>query len=255
MTRYVTDTVKESYYWESSFATVATSIVVPVIDRNGDTVIVAFPVTIEPSTTHYGSPSTSTPVVEATSGPSSGYNFGRCTNPGIVYGYGFDGQSQFAFKPADQKQFPHGASLDIASVESFICKRLQDTCHATPEAEKTCDEAFDAYSGLAGQNAADVWNIALGLPNAGNALTTTTTTVTWTELSWSGPTSIKNATTTSQGLGHVGTVTATITSTAGGSGNGNVDGGGSPFSLARRECPRVLYLALVVPLVIFVLCS
>ena len=190
-------------------------------------------------------------------GPGSGYNFGRCTNPGIVYGYGLDGQSQFAFTPADQKQFPHGASLDIASVESFICKRLQDTCHATPEAEKACNEAFDAYSGLAGQNAADVWNIALGLPNAGKSLTTATTTVTRTELSSSGPTSIKTTTTTGQGLGlgYGGTVTATVTSTVGGSGNGNVDGGGSPFSLARRECPRVLSLALVVPLVIFVLCS
>jgi hypothetical protein len=257
MTRYVTDTVTESYYWESSFAAVATSIVVPVIDSNGHIVIVAFPVTIEPSTTLYGSPSTSTPDVEATSSPASGYDFGSCTNPGIVYGYGLDGQSQFAFTPADQEQFPYGASPDIASVESFICKRLQDTCHATPEAEKACNEAFDAYSGLAGQNAADVWNIALGLPNIGEALTTTTTTVTWTELSTSGPTSIKTATTTTQvlGLGYVGTVTATVTSTVGGSGNGNEDGGGSPFSLARRERPRVPSLAIVVPLAIFVLCS
>jgi hypothetical protein len=260
MTRYVTDTVTESYYWQSTFGTVATTIVVPVTDSNGHTVIVAFPVTIEPSTTIYGSPSTSTPDVEATSSPNSGYNFGSCTNPGIVYGYGLDGLSQYAFEPADQKQFPHGPSPDIASVESFICERLQDTCHATAEAQKACNEAFDAYSGLAGQNAADVWNIALGLPSARQALTTTTTTVTWTALSTSGPTSITTTTTATQdpGLGYQATMTATVTSTVGAggsSGNGNADGGGSPFSLASRERPRVLSLTLVALFVIFVLCS
>lgn len=259
MTRYVTDTVTDSYYWQGTFGTVATTIVLPVTDSNGHTVIVAFPVTIEPSTTIYGSPSTSTPDVEATSSPTSGYNFGRCSNPGIVYAYGLDGESQYAFEPADQKQFPHGASADIASVESFICQRLQDNCDATADAQKACNEAFEAYSGLAGQNAADVWNIALGLPTMRPVLTTTTTTVTWTGLSTSGPTSITTTTTTTQdqGLGDSGTITATATATVGAGGNSgldNPDGGGSPFSLASRECPRVLSLALTALFVISILC-
>jgi hypothetical protein len=70
MTGYVADTMTESYYWQSTFSTVATTIVVPVTESNGHTVIVAFPVTIEPSSTVFGSPSTSTPDVEATSSPT-----------------------------------------------------------------------------------------------------------------------------------------------------------------------------------------
>jgi hypothetical protein len=264
VTNYVTDTVTESYYWQSTFGTIATTVVVPVTGSDGRTLIVAFPVTIEPSTTIYGSPSTSTPEVEATSGPTSGYNFGSCSNPGIVYGYGLDGESQYAFEPADQNQFPRGASPDIASVESFICKHLRDKCHATAEAQNACDDAFIAYSGLAGQNAADVWNIALGLPATTQVFTTTTLTVTWTASStsslMSSVTPVTTTTTTTQGraLGDPVTITATVTTTvgqAGSSGNTNSDGGGSPFSMAIRECPQVLSLGLVLFFVIIaILC-
>jgi hypothetical protein len=238
VTSYVTDTVTESYYWQSTFGTIATTVVVPVTGSDGHTLIVAFPVTIEASTTIYGSPSTSTPYIQATSSPTSGYNFGSCSNPGIFYGWGLDGESQYAFEPADQNQFPHGASPDIATVESFICNRLRAPCNATAEAQNACNDAFNAYSGLAGQNAADVWNIALGLPPTTQALTTTTLTVASTASSTSSLTfsftSVTTTTTTTpvQGLGDPATITATVTSTVGpggSSGSANADGGGSPF--------------------------
>lgn len=284
VTSYVTDTVTQSYYWQSSFATIATTVVIPVTDSNGRTVIVAFPVTIEPSTTIYGSPSTSTPPdARATSNPTSTstasiYNFGTCSNPGIVYGYALDGESQYSFEPADQSQFPRGASPDIASVESFICRRLCDKCDASDEAQQACNDAFNAYSGLAGQNAADVWNIALGLPVTTLPVTTTTVTVLWTAAASASaststststsittdlPTTTATATTTTTrrplGLGDPGTLTATVTSTivpGVSSGHPNADGGGSPFdpqNFATQWRPEMLSGGMVLLAVIFAL--
>lgn len=270
VTSYVTDTVTQSYYWQSSFATIATTVVIPVTDSNDRTLIVAFPVTIEASTTIYGSPSTSTPP-EAQ--PTSVYNFGTCSNPGIVYGYALDGESQYSFEPADQSQFPRGASPDIASVESFICRRLRDKCDASDEAQRACNDAFNAYSGLAGQNAADVWNIALGLPVTTLPVTTTTVTVFWTaaaststSITVNSPTATATATvtatTTTQrplGLGDPGTLTATVTSTIAGevsSGNPNAEGSGSPFdfqSFATQWRPEMLSGGMVLLAVIFTL--
>ena len=278
VTSYVTDTVTQSYYWQSSFATFATTVVIPVTDSNDRTVIVAFPVTIEPSTTIYGSPSTSIPPeAQATSNPTSTstasiYNFGTCSNPAIVYGYDLDGELQYSFEPADQSQFPCGASPDIASVESFICRHLRDKCHANDEALQACKDAFNAYSGLAGQNAADVWNIALGLPVTTLPVTTTTVTVLWTTAaSTSTATSITTglstttATTTTTtkrrpvGLGDPGTLTATVTSTivpGVSSGHPNADGGGSPFdtpSFATQWRPEMPLGGMVLLAVIFAL--
>jgi hypothetical protein len=277
VTSYVTDTVTQSYYWQSSFATIATTVVIPVTDNNDRTVIVAFPVTIEPSTTIYGPPSTSTPPeAQATSNPTSTstasiYNFGTCNNPAIVYGYALDGESQYSFEPANQSQFPHGASPDIASVESFICRRLRDKCHASDEAQQACNDAFNAYSGLAGQNAADVWNIALGLPVTTLPATTTTVTVLWTAAASTStatsittdlPTTTATTTTTTRrplGLGDPGTLTATVTSTilpGVSSGHPNADGGGSPFdtpSFATQWRPEMLSGGMVLLAVIFAL--
>jgi hypothetical protein len=267
VTSYVTDTVTQSYYWQSSFATIATTVVIPVTDSNDRTLIVAFPVTIEPSTTIYGSPSTSIPP-EAQA--SSTYDFGTCSNPAIVYGYGLDGESQYSFEPADQSQFPRGASPDIASIESFICRRLRDKCDASNEAQQACNDAFNAYSGLAGQNAADVWNIALGLPVTTLPVTTTTVTVLRTAAASTSastttdvPTTTATATTATTerplGLGDPGTLTATVTSTTVrgvSSANPNTDGGGSPFdapSFATQWRPKMLSGGMVLLAVIFAL--
>jgi hypothetical protein len=268
VTSYVTDTVTQSYYWQSSFATIATTVVIPITEGNGSTVIVAFPVTIEASTTIYGSPSTSTPPeAQAT----SIYNFGTCSNPAIVYGYALDGESQYSFEPADQSQFPRGASPDIASIESFICRRLRDKCDASDEAQRACNDAFNAYSGLAGQNAADVWNIALGLPVTTLPVTTTTVTVLWTAAASTStstsitdlPTATATTTTTTTrrplGLGDPGTLTATVTSTivpGVSSGHPSTDGGGSPFdieSFATQWRPEMLSGGTVLLAVIFAL--
>ena len=237
-----TDTVTQSYYWQSTFGTIATTVVVPITESNGDTVIVAFPVTIEPSTTIYGSPSTSTP---ATASPSSSSD---CSNPGIIYGYGLDGLTQPGFEPANQTQFPHGASPDIATIESFICNRLVSPCHAAASVNQACSEAFDSYSGLTGQNAADVWNIAMGLSVTSLASTITFTSTAWvggwssttsTEsvwestswtASWTSTTTTTTATATNagDGLGDPPTSTAT-TFVTGGAAAATTDGGGSPF--------------------------
>lgn len=254
ITSYITNTVTQSYYWQSTFATIASTIVVPITESNGRTVIVGFPVTIEPSTTIYGSPSTSTPAVQSTAQPTADSYFGSCDNPGIIYGYGSDGLSQYGFKPADQTQFSRGASPDIADVESFICNQLRDTCHASAAAQRTCNDAFNAYSGLAGQNAADVWNIALGLPMASNGVETVTLTSLSSGLStapsWTMDSSLYSTTMTtteSPIYSFSGTLTRTVT--AGSPNSAATDGGGSPFdtqSPASSLTPRPLYQAILI---------
>jgi hypothetical protein len=44
-----------------------------------------------------------------------------------------------------------------------MCNRLQWVCDASLPAIQACRNAFELYSGLSGQNAADAWNEALGL--------------------------------------------------------------------------------------------
>jgi hypothetical protein len=44
-----------------------------------------------------------------------------------------------------------------------MCSRLQWVCDASLPAIQACRNAFELYSGLSGQNAADSWNEALGL--------------------------------------------------------------------------------------------
>ncbi len=106
-----TSTVTQSYYWQSTFGTIATTVVVPITESNGNTVIVAFPVTIEPSTTIYGSPSTSTPLSLQPTATASPNNYAPgCSNPGIIYASSFSDLPQPGFRPANETQFPHGSS-------------------------------------------------------------------------------------------------------------------------------------------------
>jgi hypothetical protein len=94
---------------------------------------------------------------------TSPLDFGSCPNPGITWDYDLDGSGQYGFAPTDQNEFPHGFSSDISSLEVYMCDRLESTCNASPPAVEACHVAFELYSGLAGQNAADSWNEALGL--------------------------------------------------------------------------------------------
>lgn len=94
---------------------------------------------------------------------ASSLDFGSCPDPGITWDYDLDGSGQFGFAPTNQNEFPHGFSSDISSLEVYICDRLETICNASPSAVLACQVAFELYSGLAGQNAADSWNEALGL--------------------------------------------------------------------------------------------
>ena len=38
-------------------------------------------------------------------------NFGKCTDPGIVFGAGFDGRTEDSFEPRDKTEFNHGSAL------------------------------------------------------------------------------------------------------------------------------------------------
>lgn len=117
---------------------------------------------------------------------TSPLDFGSCPNPGITWDYDLDGSGQFGFAPTDPNEFSHGFSSDISSIESFICDRLESICNASPPAVQICRVAFELYSGLAGQNAADSWNEALGLyggmPSQTQAEYGTTTTAVATVL-------------------------------------------------------------------------
>ena len=94
---------------------------------------------------------------------TSSYDFGSCSNPGIIYGFGFDSQSRYAFEPVNLTQFPHNSSLDIATIESYICNHLATVCGASTQAQSACQNAYNMYSGYEGQNAADSWNSVLNV--------------------------------------------------------------------------------------------
>ena len=90
-------------------------------------------------------------------------DFGSCSNPAIKYGWDIDGSQRYGYLPTNDNDFPHGWSPDIATIESFICNRLESPCNAPPETVQRCREAFNLYSGLSGDNAISAWNSALGI--------------------------------------------------------------------------------------------
>lgn len=74
-----------------------------------------------------------------------------------------DNSQRWAYVPANETQFPHGWSPDIATIESFICSRLLSPCNANNVAVSVCQGAFDFFSGLTGEWAVAAWDTALGL--------------------------------------------------------------------------------------------
>jgi hypothetical protein len=95
--------------------------------------------------------------------PPNDLNYGSCSNPGITYGWNIDNSQRYGYVPSDTTSFPHGWSPDIATIESFICNRLESPCNAPPDVVQRCREAFELYSGLSGDSAVESWNVALGL--------------------------------------------------------------------------------------------
>lgn len=95
--------------------------------------------------------------------PAAKPNYGDCPDPRILYVWNPDNTQRWAYVPANETQFPHGWSPDIATIESFICSRLLSPCHADNVAVALCQGAFDFFSGLTGDWAVAAWNTALGL--------------------------------------------------------------------------------------------
>ncbi|KAL9111703.1 MAG: hypothetical protein Q9227_003978 [Pyrenula ochraceoflavens] len=99
--------------------------------------------------------------------PRAALNFGKCSQPGIEFGFGFDGRTEASFQPINKGQFAHGSAQNIGVICSFICDRFRDTCGASTEAQSACTAAQAAASGKSGQEAADAWNS--GLATQGNS--------------------------------------------------------------------------------------
>ncbi|KAI9808910.1 MAG: hypothetical protein M1827_007135 [Pycnora praestabilis] len=94
-----------------------------------------------------------------------------CSNPGIVFGAGFDGRKEDSFEPADTTQFTHGSALNIGVITGFISDRFKSNCKASAAAIAAAAKGQAATTGLTGQAAADAWNSALGLTNVASAST------------------------------------------------------------------------------------
>jgi len=85
-------------------------------------------------------------------------DFGDCSNPTIAYIKGADGLRGYGYTPANQKDFPHGATTDFAAISNFICRRLQNECLAPASTVGLCDWGALIGSTTKDQKAADAFN-------------------------------------------------------------------------------------------------
>ena len=159
----------------------------------------------------------STAITPCPTAPAAKPDFGSCPNPRIDYIWNPSGTERWAYVTANETQFPHGYTFDIATLESFICNRLQNPCRADIVALAVCQGAFDFFSGLTGEWAVAAWNTAMGLGWQGamascvseEYITTTTVTVSGNQATappTAAPSSVRESRTTE-------TVTTETTST------------------------------------------
>ncbi len=90
-------------------------------------------------------------------------DFGKCTNPAIVFAAGFDGRKEESFEFVDLAELNHGSALNIGVLTSFACNQFATACKANAAAIAACATASQAASQVSGQCAADAWNNALGV--------------------------------------------------------------------------------------------
>jgi hypothetical protein len=136
------------------------------------------PASVETAASACAAPVTVTvTATSVTSSPASVLDFGTCTDPAIIFGFGFDGRNTDAFEPANKASFNHGSALNIGVIASFICGQLQSPCNAAADAISACAAAQAAAATQTGQAAADAFNAALGV-SAGAASTVATSSVT-----------------------------------------------------------------------------
>jgi hypothetical protein len=93
-----------------------------------------------------------------TDGGGGNIDYGTCSDPYILYEYGLDGRTEYAYTTRNQADFPFGSSPTIGSVANLICNRLRSPCNAPQSTIDLCYEAEDAVANLSGQEAADMWN-------------------------------------------------------------------------------------------------
>ncbi|KAF2684035.1 hypothetical protein K458DRAFT_283926, partial [Lentithecium fluviatile CBS 122367] len=112
--------------------------------------------------------------------PRASPDFGSCSNPTIEYVKDADGIPGWGYKPADTKNFAHGASADIIAITDFICSNLQNVCRAPTTSYELCLAATAKSKEQKEKAAAEAFN---------NAITATTPAATSTS-----PTTIPTAT-------------------------------------------------------------
>ncbi|KAF8330351.1 uncharacterized protein EI90DRAFT_3124384 [Cantharellus anzutake] len=110
---------------------------------------------------------------------TGGLNFGKCTDPSVIFGAGLDGRKAtgFSFLPHNLQQFPHGSAPNPDVIFQFICDNLVNKCglKKTDKAVTTCRAAeVEARKEKKGR-AADIFNAKLGFNTNFAALDTNTT--------------------------------------------------------------------------------
>ncbi|CAD6499026.1 BgTH12-04680 [Blumeria graminis f. sp. triticale] len=88
----------------------------------------------------------------------AGGDLGSCGTPTVEFGVGLGGRQEPAFQATNQKDFNHGAALNIKVISDFICQRLQDSCKASADTVENCNKASLAAQKEKGQKSADVFN-------------------------------------------------------------------------------------------------
>ncbi|CAD6499028.1 BgTH12-04682 [Blumeria graminis f. sp. triticale] len=88
----------------------------------------------------------------------AGGDLGSCGTPTVEFGVGLGGRQEPAFQATNQKDFNHGAALNIKVISDFICQKLQDSCKASADTVENCNKASLAAQKEKGQKSADVFN-------------------------------------------------------------------------------------------------
>ncbi|KAG8915703.1 hypothetical protein FRC01_003532 [Tulasnella sp. 417] len=107
---------------------------------------------------------------------ASNLDFGSCSNPTIEFGAGFDGRKDNSFRPVNSADFNHGSALNIKVIADFICQQLNDKCKAPAATIDACNAGETAAIAKgAVQEAADVFNAALGFGSGSSSSGASTT--------------------------------------------------------------------------------
>ncbi|KAJ5540258.1 hypothetical protein N7513_008590 [Penicillium frequentans] len=83
-------------------------------------------------------------------------DYGIYSDPYILYKYGLDDRTEYAYTTRNQDNFPFGSSLTIGSPEDLICNRLRSPYNAPQATINLCYKAENATANLSGQEAADM---------------------------------------------------------------------------------------------------